>query len=174
LETKRKSFKEQKMSAGPAPKKVLIALDRSEVSRKALDFLMTQFLEKQDDLTLAHAYQGYQHKPGFFKSENLSEEKIKEIQDNMEKKDKEAGEAALQEFSKKLVSQGFKQPRIMILRSPESPKETLCKLTEDEVYTVACVASRGLGAIKRAFLGSTSDYLVHNASCPVFVVKEND
>jgi len=33
------------------------------------------------------------------------------------------------------------------------------------------VASRGTGAFGRAFLGSVSDYLVHNLKCPVIVVK---
>ncbi len=33
------------------------------------------------------------------------------------------------------------------------------------------IGSRGLGAIKRAFLGSTSDYCVHHCHCPVVIVK---
>ncbi|RKP19028.1 adenine nucleotide alpha hydrolases-like protein [Rozella allomycis CSF55] len=33
------------------------------------------------------------------------------------------------------------------------------------------VGSRGLGALKRAFLGSVGDYCVHNCHCPVIVVK---
>jgi len=36
---------------------------------------------------------------------------------------------------------------------------------------VACVASRGHGALKRTILGSTSDYLMHHANCPVFIIK---
>ena len=34
------------------------------------------------------------------------------------------------------------------------------------------MGSRGLGAFKRAFLGSVSDYLVHHASVPVIIVKD--
>lgn len=34
------------------------------------------------------------------------------------------------------------------------------------------IGSRGLSSLKRAFLGSTSDYCVHHAHCPVLVVKD--
>ena len=33
------------------------------------------------------------------------------------------------------------------------------------------LGSRGLGAFKRAFLGSVGDYCVHHCHCPVIVVK---
>jgi len=57
------------------------------------------------------------------------------------------------------------------MRTEETPKEALVQLTEKEAFTVACVASRGHGALKRTVLGSTSDYLMHHANCPVFVIK---
>jgi nucleotide-binding universal stress UspA family protein len=34
------------------------------------------------------------------------------------------------------------------------------------------MGSRGLGTLKRALLGSVSDYIAHNASCPVVIVRE--
>ncbi|KAL3731460.1 hypothetical protein ACJRO7_028352 [Eucalyptus globulus] len=34
------------------------------------------------------------------------------------------------------------------------------------------LGSHGQGAIQRAFLGSVNDYCVHNAKCPVLVVKK--
>ena len=52
-----------------------------------------------------------------------------------------------------------------------SPGPTLCQVAEKVAADVIVVGSRGRGAIKRALLGSVSTYVVHNAPCPVLVVR---
>ncbi|KAI6677062.1 hypothetical protein NL676_037858 [Syzygium grande] len=51
------------------------------------------------------------------------------------------------------------------------PKEAICKAAEKLDIQLLILGSHGRGAIQRAFLGSVSDYCVHNAKCPVLVVK---
>ncbi|KAK9715903.1 hypothetical protein RND81_06G197600 [Saponaria officinalis] len=51
------------------------------------------------------------------------------------------------------------------------PKEEICKAIEQTHVDMLVIGSRGLGQIKRAFLGSVSDYCAHHASCPVLIVK---
>jgi nucleotide-binding universal stress UspA family protein len=51
------------------------------------------------------------------------------------------------------------------------PGPALCTLAEDEAAAAIVVGSRGRGGIKRAFLGSVSDHVVRNASCPVVVTR---
>ncbi|KAF8660657.1 hypothetical protein HU200_057569 [Digitaria exilis] len=51
------------------------------------------------------------------------------------------------------------------------PKEAICQAVERFQAGLLVLGSRGLGRIKRAFLGSVSDYLSHHACCPVLVVK---
>ena len=50
------------------------------------------------------------------------------------------------------------------------PGATLCQLAEERAADVIVVGSRGLGAIRRALLGSVSTYVVNNAPCAVLVV----
>ncbi|EXC03813.1 Universal stress protein A-like protein [Morus notabilis] len=51
------------------------------------------------------------------------------------------------------------------------PKDRICQATEQMHVDLLVVGSRGLGTIKRAFLGSVSDYCTHHAKCPVLIVK---
>jgi nucleotide-binding universal stress UspA family protein len=50
----------------------------------------------------------------------------------------------------------------------------LCRLAEELAADVVVVGSRGRGVIKRALLGSVSTHVVHNAPCPVLVVRATD
>ncbi|CAN6439950.1 unnamed protein product [Victoria cruziana] len=51
------------------------------------------------------------------------------------------------------------------------PKEMICQVAEQVHADLVIVGSRGLGMIKRAVLGSVSDYVAHNANCAVMIVK---
>ncbi|KAK4843978.1 hypothetical protein QYF36_015007 [Acer negundo] len=51
------------------------------------------------------------------------------------------------------------------------PKDKICELAEQMHIDLLVVGSRGLGKIKRAFLGSVSDYCAHHAVCPIVIVK---
>ncbi len=51
------------------------------------------------------------------------------------------------------------------------PGLALCKIARDESATAIVIGSRGRGGIKKALLGSVSDYVVRNAPCPVVVTR---
>ncbi|GAB2263918.1 hypothetical protein Droror1_Dr00026052 [Drosera rotundifolia] len=51
------------------------------------------------------------------------------------------------------------------------PKDMICEAVEKMQMDMLVVGSRGRGQIKRALLGSVSDYCAHHASCPVLIVK---
>ena len=51
------------------------------------------------------------------------------------------------------------------------PGPALCKLAQEEGAATIVVGSRGRGGIKRALLGSVSDYVVRNAPCSVVVTR---
>ncbi|KAF3436440.1 hypothetical protein FNV43_RR23532 [Rhamnella rubrinervis] len=50
-------------------------------------------------------------------------------------------------------------------------RNVLCEAVERHHASVLVVGSHGYGAIKRAVLGSVSDYCAHHAHCSVMIVK---
>ncbi|KAK4282491.1 hypothetical protein QN277_013861 [Acacia crassicarpa] len=52
------------------------------------------------------------------------------------------------------------------------PRNVLCDAVERHDASVLVVGSHGYGTIKRAVLGSVSDYCAHHAHCTVMIVKK--
>jgi Universal stress protein UspA and related nucleotide-binding proteins len=52
-----------------------------------------------------------------------------------------------------------------------APREVICAVARQEQPDILVMGSRGLGSLERLVLGSVSDYVVHNATCPVLVVR---
>ena len=143
---------------------VLLAVEHSEHSVYALDWVKRNFLNKSTDLivlvnvrTFPSLYNyGSPHGDFLTAAYSLDEEARK------------ASHALLQKFGGELKADGYFVRAVAIRGDPRS--EIVRKSSELKADTVI-VSSRGLGAIKRTFLGSTSDYVCHHCSCPVLVVK---
>ncbi|XP_020274688.1 universal stress protein PHOS32-like [Asparagus officinalis] len=50
-------------------------------------------------------------------------------------------------------------------------REVICKMVENLGAHVLVMGSHGYGIIKRALIGSVSDYCARNAKCPVVIIK---
>ncbi|KAL5726104.1 hypothetical protein ACHQM5_009174 [Ranunculus cassubicifolius] len=51
-------------------------------------------------------------------------------------------------------------------------RTTVCEAVEKFKIDILVLGSHGKGALKRAFLGSVSNYCVQHAKCPVLVVRK--
>eukprot|EP01104_Vermistella_antarctica_P009922 TRINITY_DN260_c1_g1_i1.p2 TRINITY_DN260_c1_g1~~TRINITY_DN260_c1_g1_i1.p2 ORF type:complete len:141 (+),score=29.26 TRINITY_DN260_c1_g1_i1:51-425(+) len=53
----------------------------------------------------------------------------------------------------------------------KDPREAICETVDAQKIEVLIVGTRGLGTLKRMFLGSVSNYCVQHAHCDVIVAK---
>ncbi|XP_052286530.1 universal stress protein Slr1101-like isoform X2 [Dreissena polymorpha] len=51
------------------------------------------------------------------------------------------------------------------------PGEVVCKIADEEKASLIVTGTRGLGKIRRTFLGSVSDYIIHHSHVPVLVCR---
>ncbi|XP_027339048.1 universal stress protein PHOS34 [Abrus precatorius] len=75
-----------------------------------------------------------------------------------------------------IVSTAAKQKNIMVLMKIYwgDAREKICEAVDHIPVDCLTMGNRGLGTIRRAIMGSVSNYVVNNASCPVTVVKRAD
>jgi len=79
----------------------------------------------------------------------------------------------LKKLGKRAQTLGFKPDdmKLLVGAPVSSVKQAIVDYTKSEKADALLCGSRGMGAVGRAFLGSVSDYLVHNCDCSVVVVK---
>ncbi|CAL1539524.1 unnamed protein product [Lymnaea stagnalis] len=60
-----------------------------------------------------------------------------------------------------------------IRKGKGKPGEAIVKAANEEGATMIVTGTRGLSKLKRAFLGSVSDYVVHNSPVPVITCRRH-
>ncbi|KAL5210607.1 hypothetical protein ABZP36_006230 [Zizania latifolia] len=153
--------------------KVAVAVDASEESLHALAWALDNIVVRRgvSSLVIVHAQPGADHYVYPVAAHGIAIayapaaaiESMRKAQD---------------EISRKVVSRALdacKQREASVNATGAilegDAKEAICQAVEEMHADLLVLGSRGLGKIKRAFLGSVSDYLVHHACCPVLVVK---
>ncbi|TPX65124.1 hypothetical protein SpCBS45565_g05401 [Spizellomyces sp. 'palustris'] len=91
--------------------------------------------------------------------------------DRTENENMAASHRLLKQFGAQVLKTGAKC-RAIALRG--DPRDELVYKTKELHADLFVIGSRGMGAIKRAFLGSVSDYCVHHCACPVLVVRAQE
>ena len=56
-----------------------------------------------------------------------------------------------------------------VVYGDEGPK--IINYADTKSFDIIIIGSRGLGSLKEAFLGSTSNYVLHKSKVPVLIVK---
>ncbi|KAK9170211.1 hypothetical protein Syun_002351 [Stephania yunnanensis] len=175
-------------AAAERGRKVVVAIDESDVSlyalRWALDTLFipwaagapdhhherpTSSLSQLTHLTLLHVQQPFH--TYFFPSGPGPAAALytpTSIIDSVKKAQEENTNAL---FARALRVCEDRMVKAVTMVMEGDPKDMICHAAEQINPDLVVVGSRGLGKVKRALLGSVSDYCAHHVKCAVLIVK---
>ncbi|CAL1526631.1 unnamed protein product, partial [Lymnaea stagnalis] len=85
--------------------------------------------------------------------------------------DDEEVSALLVKLQAKIQGAGIKGNVLRVLGA--KPGDAIVKTSDEHKVDIIITGTRGHGAIRRTLIGSVSQYVVHNAHCPVLVVRHD-
>ncbi|KAF8040251.1 hypothetical protein BT93_B2481 [Corymbia citriodora subsp. variegata] len=156
------------MEEGSAKKKIMVAIDESECSHHALQWALDNLGHtiSGSELIVFSVQPSADYGSVYAASYGAAPvDLIRSLDENRKKLT-----SALLEKAKEICSQHGVNAETMT--AVGDPKEEICKAVDQLNIQLLVLGSHSRGAIKRAFLGSVSNYCVHNAKCPVLVVKK--
>ncbi|RVW38431.1 Universal stress protein A-like protein [Vitis vinifera] len=153
---------------------VMVAVDQSESSFYALQWALENLFRRKGAaveteevgmVTVVHVQQPFQNYvfpagPGIYATSTVIESV---------RKAQEQNSSVILSRALRLCKDKMVKAETLILDG--DPKEMICQAAEQMHVDLLLVGSRGLSKLKRAFLGSVSDYCAHHANCPILIVK---
>jgi len=167
--------KENKEAASTETEKkrrtIVIAVDDSEYSKYALNWSIENFLVKETDQVVLINVRNPTEAPSYYGGVfPLDPTPLADYVREIEENSRRYCHALLRQYASELIRHKISTKAICLRGTPKYALVSKINSMSPQPCVVI-VASRGMGAIKRAFLGSTSDYLVHSLDVPVLVVK---
>ncbi|MEK3920887.1 universal stress protein [Paenibacillus sp. FSL K6-2393] len=139
--------------------KIMVAIDKSEITNKLLDATVEIAQNKQAQVTLVNVSQDYVSNGMTYVPENF----LEDILNEMEKESLEQ----LHQAKSKLKSAGINAETVHLKGDPAHELLNYAKDTEQQLIIIG---SRGLRGIKEMMLGSVSHKVSQLSSCPVLIV----
>lgn len=139
--------------------KIMVAIDKAEITNKILDATIEIARNKQTQVTLVHVSQDYVSNGMTYVPVNFLEEVLNEME--------KASLEQLQEAKSKLKSAGI-NPETIHLKG--DPAHEILNYAWDTEQQLIIIGSRGLRGVKGMMLGSVSHKVSQLSSCPVLIV----
>eukprot|EP01135_Chromosphaera_perkinsii_P010068 Nk52_evm4s2010 gene=Nk52_evmTU4s2010 len=145
---------------------VVVAVDETEASAHTLEYFAKHYYVEGDEVHLVHC-STLPDLPVFnaMYGVSLAADTWSEVVNKANHKN----DALMEKCVELLEKLGVKHIKTFLITG--DAREELVKFCNDVNASCMVIGSRGLGAIKRTFLGSVSSHCVHHCKCPVLVVK---
>ncbi|KAL4383314.1 hypothetical protein GQ457_15G021730 [Hibiscus cannabinus] len=145
---------------------LVVGVDESEHSMYALDWTLDHFFFSSDPpfkLFIVHA------KPTASSVVGLAGPGAAEVMPYVDSDLRKIAARVVDKARELCLSKSVHDAVVEVVEG--DPRNVLCEAVEKHHASVLAVGSHGYGAIKRAVLGSVSDYCSHHAHCSVLIVK---
>ena len=145
---------------GPTEKLILICIDSSKHSARAFNWYYTHFYREEHIIGLAYIYT-QPETPTFDPDNGEYRRRVREVL--------KKSESITHTFQEVCAQRGMKS-RVLTEEKFDTIGNTICKIAKETNAACIVMGQRGMGAIKRAVMGSVSDYVLHHAHVTVLVV----
>jgi len=139
--------------------RILVAVDGSKNADRAFEY--AAYMAKQceaDRLFIINVIEGFGRNLRTWEKHDSS---VKEIRQNSKE--------LLKKYKSKAISQAFTTAEI--ITTAGNPGEEILRVAEKEKMNTIVMGSRGLSTVSKLLLGSVSHNVLHNAKCPVTIVR---
>jgi universal stress protein A len=142
-------------------RKILVAVDFSEHSQRALDDAIGLAKKFGAELHLLHCYQIY---PG----DEVGFPSTVALPESYEQSIRSAAAARLAGWLEKVTAQGVRAERHVAM---DRPSHGIVALAEKLPADLIVIGTYGLTGLKHVLLGSVAERVIRHAPCPVLTVK---
>ncbi|MDM5277574.1 universal stress protein [Paenibacillus silvae] len=139
--------------------KVMVAIDKAEITNKLLDATLEIAQTKQSRITLVNVSQDYVSNGMTYVPESFLEDMLNEVE--------KASSELLHQAKSKLKSAGINPETVHLKGDPAYEILNYARETQQQLIIIG---SRGLMGVKGMMLGSVSHKVSQLSSCPVLIV----
>lgn len=142
-------------------KRILVPIDFSDCSKKALQYALPLAKEHQAAITLLYVV------PPAYAAEEYTGIGYAQLQASL----KEGGD---RELAKLAVDEVGDEVAVDTLVRIGSPAREIVEIAESLPADLIVISTHGRTGLKHVFLGSVAEQVVQRAPCPVFVVRQRE
>lgn len=148
---------------------IAIAMDGSEQSNYAFQYYVNDIRRDNDKVVIIHSVVSNDvlHTTQWSNSPyGVDKDKIGKLLEEEGQKTNQK----LKQFEDLLKEAGI--DGVVRPAHAESPGEAICKTVAEVNAVMVVMGTRGLGKIRRTFVGSVSDYVTHHCKVPVLICRK--
>jgi len=150
---------------------ILVAVDGSEHSKKALNYAMELAEKFGGKITLIHVYSTvvpFRPSVDTLSGPTLTSPTSAEIAAKMSEEAKQMGKQILDEAESVVNERGISVEKV--LKEGDVVRE-IVGVAQEGKFDLVVMGHRGLSRLKEVFMGAVSEGVSHKAPCPVLIVK---